>query len=168
MFYHCFKTCQQINGDQRFLSANVGVLCGLLVAQTDIITCILHVTASPASSTWCPQIALHPIISPDEMATSARCHPTMPQWGPLYLFILASLGMRPWDDPGLRPSGDPRLRPSGDRLSDSDELSSSADPMLRRARLGFALRPRLRRKHGVSACPALICSALFNKFEACN
>ena len=119
-------------------------------------TCFLHVAVSPSSSTWPPQVAPHPIISPDELAISASFHPPVPQGLPLLFFILASPGLRPSDDPGLKPSGDPRLRPSHDRLSDSDKLSSSADSVLPRARRGFALRTRLFLRCGVSVCPALM------------
>ena len=46
-------------------------------------TCFLHVLVSPASSTWCLQIAPHPIISPDALAISASCHSPTPQGFPL-------------------------------------------------------------------------------------
>ena len=87
-------------------------------------TCFLHVAVSPSSSTWPPQVAPHPIISPDELAISAGFHPPVPQGIPLRFFILASPGLRPSDEPDL---SDSAIGMSRDRLSDPDELSSSAD-----------------------------------------
>ena len=87
-------------------------------------TCFLHVAMSPSSSTWPPQVAPHPIISPDELAISASFHPPVPQGIPLRFFILASPGLRPSDEPDL---SDSAIGMSRDRLSDPDELSSSAD-----------------------------------------
>ena len=87
-------------------------------------TCFLHVAVSPSSSTWPPQVAPHPIISPDELAISASFHPPVPQGIPLLFFILASPGLRPSDDPDL---SDSAIGMSRDRLSDPDEPSSSAD-----------------------------------------
>ena len=129
------------------------------------VTCFLHVALSPSLSTWRPQVAPHPIISPVEFQISASCHLPRPQGMPLLLFGLASPGLRPSDDPGL---SDSAIGMSLDRLSDPDELSSSADSVLPRARLDFALTRRLRLKRGFSVCPALIFSILLNNFKACK
>ena len=106
------------------------------------VTCFLHVMVSPASSTWCLQIAPHPIISPDALAISASCHSPTPQGIPL-LCLRGFPGLRPSGDPGLRlsgllllapSSGDPGLRPSGDpglRPSGDPGLMPSGDPGLR-------------------------------------
>ena len=90
------------------------------------VTCFLHVVVSPASSTWCLQIAPHPIISPDALAISASCHSPAPQGIPLLCFLVFP-GLGPSGDPGSRPSGDPGLRPSGLLL----DAAFSGDPGLR-------------------------------------
>ena len=56
-----------------------------------IVTCFLHVTVSPALSTWHPQVAPYPIISPVEIAISASCHPPWPQGLPLLFLSLLLL-----------------------------------------------------------------------------
>ena len=91
------------------------------------VTCFLHVAVSPSLSTWRPQVAPHPIISPAEFQISASCHLPRPQGMPLLFFGLACPGLMPSDDPGL---SDSAIGMSHDRLSDPDELSSSAESVL--------------------------------------
>ena len=129
------------------------------------VTRFLQVAVSPSLSTWRQHVAPHPIISPAEFQISASCHLPQPQGMPLLFFGLASPRLRPSDDPGL---SDSDIGMSHDRLSDPDELSSSADSVLPRARLDFALTRRLGLKRGFSVCPALIVSIFLNNFKACN